>query len=384
MADDGATTGTTECGVSFRLAREADFSALDDEQKAKEHREKLTSFLLTSLQMQNLMVFAGSGTSLACGYPSMRDFWKYARGRCGFFEVARSVGQPEADENVENLLSRCEAALYVDDSRDDVRALRDDVRRKIHHDCGEDAHLQKLDVHRTFLMKLARRRARDARLKLFTTNYDRCFEVAAGKASIVPIDGFSFTHPRRFDPRFFEYDLVRKDRGGEATSFVPGVFQYFKLHGSVDWKVLDGNTVIEPGVAPDEAALIYPARAKYQHAFEQPHLELMAQYLATLRQPNTCLLVVGFGFADDHLVRPMLSALDTNPHFRMIVVDPEAELNLIDGAKPHWLALAGRAPRADVNFIGTGFEQLVSLIPDLRALSPAEQLAAAVTNVVKP
>lgn len=73
--------------------------------------------------------------------------------------------------------------------------------------------------------------------------------------------------------------------------------------------------------------MIYPATGKYQQSFVQPHLESMAQYLAAVREPNTCLLAVGFGFNDDHLAEPLLAAVESNPHLRLIVADNAARVN---------------------------------------------------------
>ncbi len=127
-----------------------------------------------------------------------------------------------------------------------------------------------------FLHRMSRRRVRDSRLKMFTTNYDLCFEKAAGNLGLVAIDGFSFAEPRQFDPRFFSYDIVRRPSfSDEAATPVPGVFQLYKLHGSVNWERDDGG--IEVVAKPDskKACLIYPARGKYQQSYIQPHLELV-------------------------------------------------------------------------------------------------------------
>src|ERR1019366_5531076 len=164
-----------------------------------------------------------------------------------------------------------------------------------------------LRAHKDLLRRLARRRARDPRLRLFTTNYDLCFEKAAGELGLVALDGFSFSQPRRFDPRFFEYDLVRRGANpSDATAYVAGVFQYLKLHGSVDWATVGEATVVDADVDASRACLIYPATTKFRLSFQQPHLELMAQYLSALREPSTCLLVIGFGFSDAHIAEPLL------------------------------------------------------------------------------
>jgi hypothetical protein len=164
------------------------------------------------------------------------------------------------------------------------------------------------------------------------------------------------------------------------------VFHYFKLHGSVDWESMsDEGTRINPDVKASNACLTYPARTKYQRSFQQPHLELMAQYLASLRQANTSLLVTGFGFSDAHLTEPILAALETNPHFRLVIVARSAE-NKLDNAKADafWTRLSALVKNgADVGFLAGTFEQLVRLTPDLQALSPAERLYGAIREVAK-
>jgi len=47
--------------------------------KAKEAKRTLDEMLLSSLQMSNLVILSGSGTSLGdVGGPSMKDLWNYA------------------------------------------------------------------------------------------------------------------------------------------------------------------------------------------------------------------------------------------------------------------------------------------------------------------
>src|SRR5690606_15839517 len=138
---------------------------------------------------------------------------------------------------------------------------------------------------------------RDSRLKLFTTNYDVCFETAAGKQGLISLDGFSFTQPRFFDPRFYSYDIVR--RSPNADDFgtpLEGVFQLYKLHGSVNWERSGEAIVATDSATADNVCMIFPAAGKYQQSYIQPHLELMSQYLSSLREPNTCLIAIGYGF----------------------------------------------------------------------------------------
>jgi len=382
--------------------------AADDEEKsklaaaAKGAKEELKALLLTSLQMQHVAVLAGSGTSLgdSVGGPSMWTLWDYcvnsnpgtgdeerevsAEAR----KVIAKVGYDVAaeGENIEALLSRCDALQQVKESEavgNFITASKTVILQK----CTEfidPSNDQQLAAHRIFLHRMSRRRARDSRLNLFTTNYDLCFENAAGKQGLVVLDGFSFSEPRHFDPRFFLYDIVRRPiSGDEVGTPLEGVFHLYKLHGSVNW-AREGDREIEvnSNPNPESAALIYPANGKYQQSYIQPHLELISQYLAALREPNTSLIVVGFGLNDDHLSEPILAAVRTNPHLRLIVVNPSAAQ--LSNESPVWRNILGLAAQGeDVWLINASFSEFAEMIPDLKSLTPAQRLSKEIKSIAQ-
>lgn len=365
---------------------------------AKYAREKLKAFLLSSLQMQHVVVLAGSGTSLGptTKGPSMRGLWDYCVNSNpgtgdedritapAAAKVIAEVGYDETAEwqNIEALLSRCEAFLQVN-VNDDVAKFVKNSRKTILDQCSDfldPSDEQQLASHRMFLHRLSRRRVRDSRLRLFTTNYDLCFESAAGKQGLVVLDGFSFTQPRHFDPRFFLYDIVRRPAtGDEVGTPLEGVFHLYKLHGSVNWsRANDGEIEVVAKPMPESACLIYPAKGKYQQSYVQPHLELVSQYFSALREPNTCLIVIGYGFNDDHLSEPILAAVRTNPHLRLIIVNPSAD-DLTARPKEknkYWETVFNLAKQGgDVGLINASFSDFAEMIPDLKALTPEQRLA---------
>lgn len=374
----------------------------DDKQKvvagAKKAKEELKNVLLSSLQMQHVVVLAGSGTSLGpiTKGPSMWSLWDYCvnvnAGEDGesarkfspaaekvIAEIGYNIGVEK--ENIEALLSHCEAYLQVKTSAD-VTDFITESKKVILEKCSEfidPADANQLSAHRTFLHRLSRRRVRDSRLKLFTTNYDLCFETAAGKQGLVVLDGFSFTQPRQFDPRFFLYDIVRRPTtGDEIGTPLEGVFHLYKLHGSVNWSRKGENDIeVELNPSPDSACLIYPAKGKYQQSYVQPHLELVSQYFSVLREPNTCLIVTGFGFNDDHLSEPILAAVRTNPHLRLIIVNPKSDdfTARSEEKNKYWDALFSLAKQGeDVWLINANFGDFAEMIPDLKSLTPAQRL----------
>lgn len=366
------------------------------------NESELKSTLLSSMQMQHVVALAGSGTSLGdVGGPSMWSLWDHCiNSNAGdpsktrvqtlqASDVIDKIGyRTDIDgENIEALLSRCDAYLQINRDEDISEFVRTS-KSTILEMCSSflrDKNQPNLGSHRLFLHRLSRRRARDSRMKLFTTNYDLCFEISAAKQGLIVIDGFSFSFPRFFDPRLFTYDIVRRPATGEEGSTpLEGVFHLYKLHGSVNWsRTENGEIVMEPSPGAS-ACMIYPARGKYQQSYVQPHLELMSQYLSALREPNTCVIVAGFGFNDDHLSEPILAAVRTNPHMRLIVVDPFAQkLSMTGGGSRYWRHLQQLSQQgSDIWIINATFGQFAEMIPDLRSLTPGDRLLRDIKMIV--
>lgn len=370
------------------------------EDKINTNKQKLSELLLQALQMPNLAFFAGSGTSLGeTNAPSMKALWRYAmlvnpedeELTTDANEIVKKVNyQDLATPNIEHFLSNCDAYLNIYEN-DQVRQFTNRVKEKILEKCSlnfDDKTTHNISTYELLIKKLSKRRARDPRLKVFTTNYDLCFETAASNLGKVVIDGFSYTSKRKFNGKYFQYDIVQRD--SEKHDFVDGIFQLYKLHGSVSWERDINNLseiyeVLEPD--PERAVIIYPAKNKYQQAFIQPHLELLARFFDYLRLPNACLVVAGFGFSDDHLSEPIYAAIKSNPSLKLIIADKYIFNSInkpIESTSKYWAEFKKLADEgADITFIHADFKDFVGLIPDLQSLSPAEKLAKAVQNLNK-
>lgn len=378
---------------SFLCFKQVTETSQQDRESISSNNVAFQEVLSTSLQLPNIAFFAGSGTSLAeVRGPSMWDLWQksmvdeFITGdlTAEAETVCKKVKYTERESpNIEHFLSQCDAYLLFNPEDTEVENLLISVKTLILKECTIflDSPDSDLSSYRTLLQKLARRRVRDPRLKVFTTNYDMCFETSASDLGMMVVDGFSYTRKRRFDGKYFNYDIVRRE--SEKHEFVEGIFQLYKLHGSVSW-VREGNEIFEYSKPnAHNACLIYPAKGKYQQAFLQPHLELLSRFLETLRQANSCVFMAGFGFNDDHLSEPIFSAIKSNPSLKLIIADYKCathiENNGTKGSSPYWAKLAELAKQGyDIHFINGSFSSLVEQIPNLRALSPAEQLANAV------
>ena len=76
-----------------------------------------------------------------------------------------------------------------------------------------------------------------------------------------------------------------------------------------------------------------------------------------------------------------MAAVKSNPSFKLIVCD-FAACDQIKKDGKYWKLLSDLSSQgADVTFINSSFDEMVSLIPNLIALSPAEQLAESIFSL---
>ncbi len=333
-------------------------------------REELSSIT----NAENLIVLAGSGTSLNITNqldatkrpPKMSDLWTAVEELPEYSAVAPALTPGLiAAKNLEHVLSDAQARLALDPTNDDLAAFLRQAEDVVWNRCSFVDDGSDVDTHELFLRKAARRSTRLQRTQIFTTNYDQAFELAARRARFNIIDGFGYGG-QDFDGASFDLDYVRR-RPNEPLALDPNVFHLLKLHGSVDWNATeDGVRKVLTGSKPTNPVLIYPSAAKYQLSFQQPYLEFMSRFQIALRQPDVGLVVVGFGFNDDHLVAPIEAALRSNIGLRALIITPGVR----DGNRSEFLAwteqLIEKGDRRLTLLSGT-FGDLVKLLPDMPA-----------------
>lgn len=283
---------------------------------------------------KNILILSGAGSSVDVGLPLMSDLWNTVEKEIGediFSEVRRKVAYDgKDDENLEVLISRIEGVITFKKDCEVGKPVKklSDILNDILKIIRRDTNIDKPDgdfPHASILKKLLQRKQTNTRLKIFTLNYDLLFEHAANDINAVIIDGFSFTTPRTFSGRFFDYDIVQREGSKlkDEDNFISRVFHLYKLHGSLNWKRNESDTtvVIEQDTA--EPLMIYPRDAKYKDSYEQPFFEMMARFQRNLRQDNDTLLIcIGYSFGDNHINAAIEEAVNQNPGFRLAVFDP--------------------------------------------------------------
>lgn len=371
-------------------------------------REQVEDTLATALHSTNVVVLLGSGASFCAKNtdvskaPSMWALWHAVRdayGHVAFDTVAGDVMgavPSEGQENIEGLLSLCKMSVELLEVRsqnvplfterpklEELTAFIDAAEKTILAQVNFVDEETDLSAHSAFVRKFARRSPEKPRVKLFTTNYDLCIETASSRLGVVLIDGFSHTAVQRFNRDHFQHDLVRRSATSTKADYLDGVFHLYKLHGSVDWRRQTDGAVVrsqtDPG--PDlKPVLIYPRSTKYQEAFETPYLDMFAALQAALREPDTVLIVSGFGFADDHISAPIWSAIETNLSLRVILCDrgfvPKQRLDALDAhnidleldvQRPYQKKIIKLVQQGDnrITVLNGRFEDLAQAIPEI-------------------
>ena len=394
-APPARATTTTPPAQKCLFQNESDWRELkphgsDESNKAAEQATRMLKERLGSLLLsQNLLLLFGSGASVAEGGPSMSALWDEAADsqKTVLAEICDVVGHPKDKKDIEALLSRCQGALaFAPAKATIIKAFIEAVEGIIRDRCRKietwekvkgtkQTILQVITPHSMLLSRVVPRRQDLPRTRVFTTNYDVCLELAAKERRMPILDGFDLITPRTFDGRWFDYDFVRRSTREGAPDYLESVFHLYKLHGSVDWHRSPEGIIRDPETK--KPYLIYPRDEKFAQSFEQPFLEMMSRFQMALREKDTALLLIGFGFNDHHLNQPIYHALATNPNLKLLVVDYSSEAKLAPD-QPWDTLYRLQQSGAPLDVLQMDFQEFPALLPtysEARASNTQERAA---------
>lgn len=215
-------------------------------------------------------------------------------------------------------------------------------------------------------------RLHNKQINIFSTNIDLFVERAAEKVGIEFNDGFKGRINPVFDEGNFQKSYTKTSTHYQNVSEIP-VFNLLKLHGSIDWKIIDAeikqifhdallvnvqevNNALESipkellitiegqdtlpemlakvnalakidteAIKPftesyDKLVLINPTKQKFKDTVLDLHFyELMRIYSNVLEKENSLLFVMGFSFADEHIAKITIRVADSNPTLLIII-----------------------------------------------------------------
>ncbi len=186
-----------------------------------------------------------------------------------------------------------------------------------------------LNTHRRFVSRALTRPVNLRRVNLFTLNNDTLLEKAMDAEGVVAIDGFVGTLRRVFRPESYDQDLYFPAETTEGRVHrLDRVIHLYKLHGSVTWRGNEptwdnpyGVSAVGDEGAVSDDVLVYPTQLKYGQTLGLPYSELFRRFGAAIVRPQAVLIVIGYGFGDEHVNAIIRQALAI-PSFILVIVDP--------------------------------------------------------------
>lgn len=288
-------------------------------------------------EIENLVILTGAGSSVGIGKTNkgltMSGLWDTLKSDDlkSLTELIKSTNSDWLDkegvileENVikdlESLLSKAGMKNIVQKSKELTDAI-ENTKKFIASKCTLEQAEE--SSHKLFLNKIMLRPQKNSRVKLFTTNYDTLFEQAARDEMFTVIDGFTFSSPRVFNGKYFDYDIIetRHNRQDKKDNIIPKLFYLYKMHGSLNWKINNGR--VEQSESEniekiEDRVMIFPQDSKFEHSYEQPYFEMMSRFQESLRNENTLLITIGFSYLDKHISSVIIESLKQNPSLNLI------------------------------------------------------------------
>jgi hypothetical protein len=228
-------------------------------------------------------------------------------------------------------------------------------------------------------------------VNIYTTNIDLFMERAAEETKVEFNDGFRGTMKPSFDESMFQKSVHKNSLYFQNSSELPS-FNLLKIHGSINWNAgadgsinrdndcalvksvhsklacidsslfvnnydtvdemqidLSSRTNDEIQQASEEMcefmneynkfAMVNPNKGKFSLTVTDSHFyELMRIYSNSLEKENSLLMVMGFSFADEHILNMTIRAAKLNPTLQVIIFAYED--NCAEGYREKFKGLA--------------------------------------------
>ncbi|MDX4069842.1 MULTISPECIES: SIR2 family protein [Arcobacteraceae] len=364
-------------GEIYKTKDDEDFREIAINKKREYYKKKLEKLLLSD----NLLLLTGAGTSIGFGGKIMSELWdeaeKLTLGEGTFVLFCQSISYDTEIKDLEALLS--EAEINLKSSKELPSWFKDfklEIEKMIKRECSFNLTDTDFETHLTLLQKLTQRKVSKSRLKIYNLNYDLSFEQAAQKGGFTIIDGFSFTQPRVFNGRYYDYDIVRREnsRLSAEENYVDKVFHLYKPHGSVNWAKKDTDIIQRDKEEDFHAVMIYPNATKFEHSYEQPFFEVMSRFQIELRKTSSSTLIIsGFSLADKHIMTMVKEAIRQNSSLNVIIVNRSIQYKSGSTKDKEWSfyrELSKISPH--VILVEEGFKDFVKNIPYDLSKKPEE------------
>ena len=306
---------------------------IKDIEEIDEQIHQIGIFLKESLRAKNLAIFIGSG----CSTPeipmmgvTMTKILSKPENTDILEIVQKYIGANETKNfnDIEGLLNWLQNGINFErntTTRENLMLIFDKIKEQFIESIpkwGNEKYIKSttIDTYTKFYKYIFDSRSiENSKLAIFTTNYDLFNEFALENNNFSYTSGFTTDLKQAFDINQFKYRVVDDtDRYKDKWQPVKKEANIYKLHGSINWSQNDHGTLCQNNTAT-ENIVIYPTMLKHQETAQSPYSELFREFSTVLQKQNTTLIVMGYGFPDEH-INNIISQNLQNQDFNLIIL----------------------------------------------------------------
>jgi hypothetical protein len=240
----------------------------------EEIKDKVFKMVQTFLKDPPLIVW-GSGATIPFGLPSMEDLNAQIKEKIDNFDESNANLETElGKDKYEKKMPKIKGVIWDAVNQADISVLEKIISNNTNDFNGIAKMIKKfIETHPQVV-------------NIITTNYDRVLEHVMSYNDISFTDGFNGKTLSRFDDNKFKSKKI---------------VNLVKVHGSLNWFYIDGETRFLPSISKNETPkIIIPSKDKFKETYGSPYRELIQKSDNSIKDANS-FLIVGFGFNDEHL-----------------------------------------------------------------------------------
>lgn len=295
---------------------------------------EIEGFLCKNIEKtENICFLIGSGCS-STAIPLMGNTFNNIKNFIEPIYGEEILGDFKESEDLEKYLNWLNKAIdfLKNEENNNYKIVREYTQKQliksIDIDYSDEKALETLEVYKKFYNTIFKIRNKNKNpINIFTTNYDLFNEKALENLKISYCSGFNGFIERVFEPSIFKQRIVdEENRYKEKWNPLKRYVRLYKIHGSIDWIEKDDKIQQVQEYSGKENILIYPTQAKHFETQYSPYSELFREMNIKLQSPNTTLMILGYGFSDDHINNLIAQSL-INEDFNLIILNSYKEKN---------------------------------------------------------
>lgn len=323
----------------YHLKGNDDMLKKDNSEESK--LKQIATFTQSTLRGKNLCIFIGSGCSLneiPLMGTTMQTILKNPKNDkiIEYVDIFAGTGASKEFTNIEAFLNWLTSGVKFEKDQskvDEIQTVIDEVKAEliatiipISHDYYRKS--KTLSNYINFYERVfSKRMVQDEKVSIFTTNYDLFNEYALSEIGIRYTTGFTTNILSTFDINQFRYRFVDNvNRYKDKWSPEGKEANLFKLHGSINWTQDNSGNLTETHDS-SKKVIIYPTELKNEETSKSPYAILFREFANQLQKPNTTLIVLGYGFPDEH-INDVIAQNLKNDDFNLVVYSDIDEENV--------------------------------------------------------